>query len=92
MLGALQRRARSGAEASNSGYLQDRVKYDDDKLLDAESNGVMMEWERPLMESHAQVRSFCSSFEQLRICRELFQLNQCVRCFSFFLLWQGPPE
>ncbi|GAQ80409.1 ankyrin repeat family protein [Klebsormidium nitens] len=58
VLGALQRRARSGAEASNSGYLQERVKYDDDKLLDAESNGVMMEWERPLMESHAQAVCF----------------------------------
>jgi hypothetical protein len=55
VLGALQRRARSGSEASNSGYLQERVKYDDEKLVDAESHGVMMEWERPLMESHAQV-------------------------------------
>lgn len=31
------------------------MKYENDKLLDAEGNGVMMGWEKPLMELHADV-------------------------------------
>ncbi|GBG64065.1 hypothetical protein CBR_g40511 [Chara braunii] len=41
---------------SNESYLNQRVKYDGDKLIDEESMGVMMAWERPLMEAHAQVQ------------------------------------
>jgi hypothetical protein len=32
------------------------VRYEgDDKLLDEDDRGVMMEWERPLMRAHAEV-------------------------------------
>ncbi|KAJ1919742.1 hypothetical protein H4219_001771 [Mycoemilia scoparia] len=46
-------------EASNKEYLESKVEYSGDRLVDAEKNGVMMEWERPLMIEHAKV--ICSS-------------------------------
>jgi hypothetical protein len=37
-------------------YLEDRgVRYDGDKLLDSADDAVMMEWETPLMEAHADI-------------------------------------
>ncbi|XP_076959265.1 protein arginine N-methyltransferase 2-like [Bidens hawaiensis] len=39
-------------------YLQDRVSFSEDKLMDAESKAVMMAWEKPLMEAHA--KAICS--------------------------------
>jgi len=38
-------------------YLSQRVKYTEDgkTLLDEKGDGVMMEWERPLMQTHAQI-------------------------------------
>lgn len=37
-------------------YLEDRgVRYDGDKLLDSSDDAVMMEWETPLMEAHADI-------------------------------------
>ncbi|CAH8280952.1 unnamed protein product, partial [Arabidopsis lyrata] len=41
-------------EYSNQEYLQDRVSFSEDKLMDSESKGVMMAWEKPLMEAHAK--------------------------------------
>ena len=39
------------------GYLQTNVEYSEDgsKLLDSAGDGVMMEWEEPLMRAHAQI-------------------------------------
>eukprot|EP01018_Ginkgo_biloba_P040211 Gb_21044 [translate_table: standard] len=39
---------------SNTEYLEQRVMYSEDRLMDAESKGVMMAWEKPLMEAHAK--------------------------------------
>ena len=38
-------------------YLRHRLTYTDDgkSLLDADNDAIMMEWERPLMQAHAQV-------------------------------------
>lgn len=43
---------------SNGEYLDDRVAFSEDKVMDAESKAVMMAWERPLMEAHA--KAICS--------------------------------
>lgn len=40
-------------EASNADYLQQKLKYSEGKLLDANDDAVMMGWEGPLMEQHA---------------------------------------
>jgi protein arginine N-methyltransferase 2 len=54
VLGAVGRTGHS--RAPDLSYLQQPVRYDgDDKLLDTENDAVMMEWEAPLMERHAQV-------------------------------------
>ncbi|KAJ2743754.1 hypothetical protein GGI20_003511 [Coemansia sp. BCRC 34301] len=42
-------------KAANEDYLTQPVVYSGDRLIDAEKNGVMMSWEAPLMELHAQV-------------------------------------
>ncbi|KAL8256344.1 hypothetical protein R6Q59_031411 [Mikania micrantha] len=39
-------------------YLEDRVSFSEDKLMDADSKAVMMAWEKPLMEAHA--KAICS--------------------------------
>lgn len=46
---------------SNTEYLEQRVLYSEDKLLDEENKGVMMAWEKPLMEAHA--RAVCNGGE-----------------------------
>ncbi len=46
--------ARRAAEAAESDvYLGGRVRYEKDRLVDEAEEGVMMEWEAPLMEAHA---------------------------------------
>ncbi|KAJ2612697.1 hypothetical protein H4S08_002580 [Coemansia sp. RSA 1365] len=45
-------------QAANEDYLSQPVEYSGDRLVDAEKNGVMMSWEAPLMELHAQ--TICS--------------------------------
>ena len=45
ILAAVDRRAGTLAGPSNHGYLAERLHYDDQKLLDADSRGVMMAWE-----------------------------------------------
>lgn len=42
------------SDFSNKSYLEERVRFSEDKLLDEESKGVMMAWEKPLMEAHAK--------------------------------------
>ncbi|KAI9501966.1 hypothetical protein GGI25_005663 [Coemansia spiralis] len=44
----------SNEKAANEDYLSQPVEYSGNKLVDAEKNGVMMSWEAPLMELHAQ--------------------------------------
>lgn len=53
--------ARKGSEnaAPNGNYLEDRVSFSEDKLMDSESKAVMMAWEKPLMEAHA--KAVCSA-------------------------------
>lgn len=41
-------------EIPNADYLKMPLSYSEEKLLDAEGNGVMMGWEAPLMELHAE--------------------------------------
>jgi protein arginine N-methyltransferase 2 len=54
VLGAVGRTGHG--RAPDLSYLQQPVRYDgDDKLLDTENDAVMMDWEAPLMERHAQV-------------------------------------
>ena len=69
ILGELQRsQRRENANASSQSwihedsstkpnYLQHRLKYNDNgtALLDQDNDAVMMEWERPLMQAHAQI-------------------------------------
>lgn len=54
--------ARKDNENANSGgnrdYLEDRVSFSEDKVMDSESKAVMMAWEKPLMEAHA--KAVCS--------------------------------
>ncbi|KAJ2215001.1 hypothetical protein EV179_002531 [Coemansia sp. RSA 487] len=42
------------SKAANEDYLSQPVEYTGDTLVDAEKNGVMMNWEAPLMELHAK--------------------------------------
>lgn len=41
--------------APNEDYLQQKLHYDDNKLLDENNDAVMMGWEAPLMVEHAKV-------------------------------------
>ena len=36
-------------------YLQQKLQYEEGRLLDAKGSGVMMGWETPLMARHAEV-------------------------------------
>lgn len=49
----------SSQAAANEDYLSQPVEYSGDRLIDAEKNGVMMSWEAPLMEQHANI--ICSN-------------------------------
>ena len=57
LLGIISRRERRqpGAGPVNRDYLAGSLRYEDGKLLDAEGEGVMMGWETPLMERHAEI-------------------------------------
>lgn len=57
VLGTIARKGNDGTE-QNREYLEDRVSFSEDKLMDSESKAVMMAWERPLMEAHA--KAVCS--------------------------------
>jgi protein arginine N-methyltransferase 2 len=45
--------------ANNDDYLKDTIEITDTTILDSAANGVMMDWETPIMERHAEV--LCSS-------------------------------
>ncbi|EPS71860.1 hypothetical protein M569_02898 [Genlisea aurea] len=47
-----------GNGTSNMSYLEDRVAFSEDKVMDTERKAVMMAWEGPLMEAHA--KAVCS--------------------------------
>lgn len=51
-------RKENGSRGFNGEYLDDRVSFSEDKLMDSNSKAVMMEWEKPLMEAHA--KAVCS--------------------------------
>lgn len=48
--------ARKENATGNSGgdYLDDRVTFSEDKIMDSDSKAIMMAWENPLMEAHAK--------------------------------------
>ncbi|WCJ35525.1 Protein arginine N-methyltransferase 2 [Euphorbia peplus] len=58
ILGTIARKATDNGESSEN-YLDDRVSFSEDKLMDSESKAVMMAWEKPLMEAHA--KAVCSA-------------------------------
>ena len=45
----------SNDEAVNSDYLGQKLRYEDGKLMDEDGEAVMMGWEAPLMERHADI-------------------------------------
>ncbi|CAM0876362.1 unnamed protein product [Alopecurus aequalis] len=62
ILGTVARRQVPPANSSDGvpaeSYLDSRVSFSEDRVMDADSKAVMMEWERPLMEAHA--RAVCT--------------------------------
>lgn len=42
-------------DAEGEQYLQQKVRYEDGNLLDAQGEAVMMPWEKPLMLAHANL-------------------------------------
>ncbi|EFJ15138.1 hypothetical protein SELMODRAFT_118824 [Selaginella moellendorffii] len=54
VLGAASRQTTKNSEFSNKDYLEARLSFSEGKLVNEESEGVMMAWERPLMEAHAK--------------------------------------
>lgn len=58
MLGTIARRDEENDNASAK-YLEDRVVFSEDRLMDSNSKAIMMAWEKPLMEAHA--RAICST-------------------------------
>ncbi|KAL6982990.1 type IV protein arginine methyltransferase [Sarracenia purpurea var. burkii] len=57
ILGTIARRTIPSGD-HNGDYLEDRITFSEDKLMDSESKAVMMAWEKPLMEAHA--KAVCS--------------------------------
>ncbi|KAJ7958235.1 Ankyrin repeat family protein / methyltransferase-related [Quillaja saponaria] len=57
VLGSIARKENKNGDPSGD-YLDDRVTFSEDKLMDSNSKAVMMAWEKPLMEAHA--KAVCS--------------------------------
>ncbi|XP_004501531.1 protein arginine N-methyltransferase 2 [Cicer arietinum] len=57
ILGTIARKENKKADSGDD-YLEDRVSFSEDKVMDADSKAVMMAWEKPLMEAHA--KAVCS--------------------------------
>jgi protein arginine N-methyltransferase 2 len=58
MQSAFQRQEEEDGQVTvipNEDYLQQKLHYDDNKLMDANDDAVMMGWEGPLMVEHAKV-------------------------------------
>ena len=62
--GTISQRERPAGEAVNAEYLSSAVQYDDEdgRLMDAQGEAVMMGWEAPLMERHAD--TICAAVSQ----------------------------
>ncbi|KAL9257710.1 arginine N-methyltransferase 2-like protein [Drosera capensis] len=58
VLGMIARKS-GKRDDSNGDYLEDRITFSEDKLMDSSSKAVMMAWEKPLMEAHA--KAVCSN-------------------------------
>lgn len=52
VLGTISRRVDKKDDKRD--YLEDRVTFSEDKLMDSNSKAIMMAWEKPLMEAHAK--------------------------------------
>ena len=57
VLGRIARRTNQNGDFDGA-YLEDRVTFSEDKLMDSDSKVVMMAWEKPLMEAYA--KAVCS--------------------------------
>ena len=57
VLGTIARRENKNGDFDES-YLEDRVTFSEDKLMDSDSKAIMMAWEKPLMKAHA--KAVCS--------------------------------
>ncbi|TYI82488.1 hypothetical protein E1A91_D05G224100v1 [Gossypium mustelinum] len=57
ILGTIARKTKKNGDFEGD-YLEDRVTFSEDKLMDSDSKAVMMAWEKPLMEAHA--KAVCS--------------------------------
>ncbi|XVF36386.1 hypothetical protein REPUB_Repub19eG0054200 [Reevesia pubescens] len=57
ILGTIARKNEKKGD-SEGDYLEDRVIFSEDKLMDSNSKAVMMAWKKPLMEAHA--KAVCS--------------------------------
>lgn len=57
ILGTIARREYADGD-SNKDYLEDRISFSEDKLMESNSKAIMMAWEKPLMEAHA--KAICS--------------------------------
>lgn len=53
MLGTIARARDKDGRDVDGVYLEERVSFSEDKLMDSDSKAIMMAWERPLMEAHA---------------------------------------
>ncbi|KAL4444039.1 hypothetical protein ABPG75_011776 [Micractinium tetrahymenae] len=54
ILGTISRRESRGA-VPNRDYLGSSIKYEGGRLVDEQGEGVMMDWETPLMRRHAEI-------------------------------------
>ncbi|KAK2999199.1 hypothetical protein RJ639_022778 [Escallonia herrerae] len=57
ILGTIARTDTNGD--SHGDYLEDRITFSEDKLMDSSCKAIMMAWEKPLMEAHA--KAICSA-------------------------------
>ncbi|XP_077219974.1 ankyrin repeat family protein isoform X2 [Tasmannia lanceolata] len=58
VLGTIARTKDKNGSDLGMNYLEDRVVFSEDRLMDSNSKAIMMAWEKPLMEAHA--RAVCS--------------------------------
>lgn len=58
ILGVVARQEKK-ASSDTKPYLQQRIEYSENTLIDEENKGVMMAWEKPLMSAHA--KAICAS-------------------------------
>lgn len=84
ILGCISHREKQGKGPVNDEYLKSKIEYRDGKLMDAENEAVMMEWERQLMERHAAI--ICQSVSTFPA-RKTAQMHHpsCLGCFTQIL-------